>query len=90
MDENRLKRMLALAKKIAKDNDELELLIDAQLFQVSQTGAGVGIAEQMRMASDHIKKAIYCLALAEADAEGEEITGQMQMDIQRIQDAQEE
>ena len=44
----------------------------------------------MRMASDHIKKAIYCLALAEADAEGEEITGQMQMDIQRIQDAQEE
>ena len=26
---------LDMAKKIAKDNDELELLIDAQLFQVS-------------------------------------------------------
>lgn len=35
MDENRLKRMQALAKKVDKIDEELEVLIDAQLFQMS-------------------------------------------------------
>ena len=89
MDENRLKRMQAIAKKVEKINEELDVFIDAQLFQMSQTGFGEGIVAQLKIASDHIKKALYSFALAEAEADAGEITDQMMLDLQRLKEAQE-
>lgn len=88
MDENRLKRMQALAKKVEKIAEELDVLIDAQLFQMSQSGAGEGIVVQLKIADDNIKKALYSFALAEAEAESSEIVDQMTLDINRLREAQ--
>lgn len=90
MDENRLKRMQALAKKVDKIDEELEVLIDAQLFQMSQSGCGEGIVTQLKIASDHIKKALYSFALAEAEADAGEITDQMMANLERLRNAAEE
>lgn len=89
MDENKLSRMKKLAKKLGDINDDLQILIDAQLFQVTQSGEGIGIVTQLKEAQKNILKAMYNFALAEASAEGEEVTGQLSADLKRFMDASE-
>lgn len=84
MDDNKLNRMKKLAKKLADINDDLQILIDAQAFTMTQSGDGEGIVTQLKLAQKNILQALYNFALAEASAEGEEITGQMSMNLHKL------
>jgi hypothetical protein len=89
MEENRLKKMQAMANKVAKIVEELDIFIDAQLYQASiNGGAGEGVVAQLKIASDNLKKATYSFALAEASADADCYIDQMKMNIEKIGEAQ--
>ena len=89
MDENRLKRMQAMANKASKIVEELDIFIDAQRYQTSKNG-GVGeeIIEQLKVASDSLKKAVYGFAMAEALVDTDSYIDQMQMNIDQLGEAE--
>ena len=88
MDESRLKRIDALAKKVAKIEEELGVLIDAMAYQAAQNKQGDGVVEQLKMAKDNLLRAIYSFALAEASADGDQYIDRMQMAIDQLGEAQ--
>lgn len=88
MEESRIKRIEALAKKIAKIEEELDLLIDAMAYQVAKTRQGDGVVVQLKQAKDNLLKAIYSLALAEASADGDQYIDRMQVAIDQLGEAQ--
>lgn len=77
-------------KKVDGIIEDLKLLLDAQTHIMVNTGEDVGVCSEIRQAIRELSRASYSLLLAEASAEGQEITGQMQADLEKFTMAQEE
>lgn len=90
MEDIRIKLLDKHQKKIDKEINNLELVIDATKYGAINTGEDVGVCTQLIEARDHMRQASYCLLLAIASAEGGEITGQMQADLDNWRKASEQ
>lgn len=90
MEDIRIKLLDKHQKKIDKEINDLELLIDATKFGAVNTGEDVGVCSQLVKASEFLRQASYCMLLAIASAEGEEITGQMKADLDNLRKASEQ
>lgn len=90
MEDTRMKLLDKHQKKIDKEIDELELIIDATKFGAMNSGEDLGVCTQLVKARDHLRQASYCMLLAIASAEGQEITGQMMADLESMRKASEE
>ena len=90
MEEIRVKLLEKHQKKLDKEINELELVLDAAKFGAMHNGEDVGICVQLTRARDHLRQASYSMLLAIASAEGQELTGQMMADLENLQQASEE
>lgn len=90
MDAPRVKLLQKHQKKVDGLIDDLTLLLDAQSHIMVNTGEDAGVVEQIRLAIRSLGQASYSLLMALASAEGEEVVGQMQADLQRFADAAEQ
>ena len=77
-------------KKVDGLIDDLTLLMDAQSHLMVNTGEDAGVVEQLRLAIRSLGQESYSLLMAMASAEGEEVVGQMQANLQRFADAAEQ
>lgn len=75
------KRVDKIGKKIGNLIDDIEVLYRAQIFEVTHENTGIGLATQLQSAGDKMRSALYCISLAKASAEGEEIVGQMKANL---------
>lgn len=75
------KRIDKIGKKIGNLIDDIEVLYRAQIFEVTHENTGIGVATQLQSAGDKMRSALYCISLAKASAEGEEIVGQMKANL---------
>ncbi len=90
MEAPRVKLLQKHQKKVDGLIDDLTLLLDAQSHIMVNTGEDAGVVEQIRLAIRSLGQASYELLLAVASAEGEEVVGQMQANLQRFADAAEQ
>ena len=90
MEAPRVKLLQKHQKKVDGLIDDLTLLLDAQSHIMVNTGEDAGVVEQLRLAIRSLGQASYELLLAVASAEGEEVVGQMQANLQRFADAAEQ
>ena len=90
MEAPRVKLLQKHQKKVDDLIQNLTLLIDAQSYLMVNTGEDAGVVEQLRLAIRNLGQASYCLLMAMASAEGEEVVGQMQANMQRFADAAEQ
>lgn len=90
MEEVRVKLLAKHQQKIDKEINDLELLIDATKYGAMNTGEDVGTCTQLVKARDSLRPASYCMLLAIASAEGQEITGQMMADLDNMRRASEQ
>ena len=90
MDAPRVKLLQKHQKKVDGLIDDLTLLLDAQSHIMVNTGEDAGVVEQIRLAIRSLGQASYSLLRAMASAEGEEVVGQMQANLQRFADAAEQ
>lgn len=84
MEKIQVKFLEKQQKKVDTVINDLSLLLDAQCHIMVNTGQDVGIVEQIRRAIECLRNASYELLLAEAAAEGEEITGQMKANLDNL------
>lgn len=89
MEVTRVKLLQKYQKKVDTVINDLQLLLDAQAYHMQNTGEDVGVCTQLRSTISSLGKASYELLLAIASAEGEEIVGQMKMDMRRFEEAAE-
>ena len=90
MEDTRVKLLQKFQKKADVLINDLTLLQDAQKYYMQNTGEDVGVCTQLALAISNLGKASYNLLMAIASAEGEEIVGQMKVDMQRFEDAAQE
>lgn len=90
MEDIRMKLLDKHQKKIDKEIDELELIIDATKFGAMNSGEDLGVCTQLVAARDRLRQASYCMLMAIASAEGQEITGQMMADLENMRKASEQ
>jgi len=90
MEAPRVKLLQKHQKKVDGLINDLTLLMDAQSHLMVNTGEDAGVVEQLRLAIRNLGQASYCLLMAMASAEGEEVVGQMSANLQRFADAAEQ
>ena len=84
MEAPRVKLLQKHQKKVDGLINDLTLLMDAQSHLMVNTGEDAGVVEQLRLAIRNLGQASYCLLMAMASAEGEEVVGQMSANLQRF------
>ena len=90
MESARIKLLEKFQKKTDTLINDLTLLQDAQKYYMQNTGEDVGVCTQLASAISNLGKESYNMLMAIASAEGEEVVGQMKMDLQRFEEAAQE
>lgn len=80
MSEDRIKILEKIEKKLSGEIDTLDLLIDAESYQIVQSGSATGAVTQMSSAKEEVLRAVYFVAEAIAIAKGDVCDGQTRME----------